>query len=112
MQDVCRPIEGAHVQDRQCFFECLNGPSRSQWVVVVEGVLPADPRFDTIASEMRGEFFHEASVTSPTDAADEEGDSSDARENRSGYFMVRGIMKTVTPTRRGHQRGLKQINDG
>jgi len=27
---------------------------------------------------------------------DEKGDSSDARENRSGYFMIRGIMKTLT----------------
>ena len=45
-------------------------------------------------------------LTTVSAEADEEGDSSDARENRSGYFMIRGIMKTLTPTRRG--RGLKQ----
>jgi hypothetical protein len=39
---------------------------------------------------------------------DEEGDSRDARENRSGYFIIRGIMKTLTPTRERHQCGLKQ----
>jgi hypothetical protein len=39
---------------------------------------------------------------------DEEGDSTDARENRSGHFIIRGIMKTLTPTRERHQCGLKQ----
>jgi hypothetical protein len=39
-------------------------------------------------------------LTTVSAEADEEGDSKTARQNRSGYFMIRGILMTLTPARK------------